>query len=244
MNSNLEYFLKSPSAWRAFISWPKFSATSFRIVSSLARQGIVPKTVIDVGANAGQFTVACANVFSGVTVHSFEPIPDCIAKLTRNVSKLGSVRVYPVALGEQIGEIAFHINSLSQSSSILTLGDRHRRAFPRAREINTIKVRLSTLDVEMGSVLLQAPVLLKVDVQGYELQVLHGATKTLERVDFILLEASFSQLYEGEKLFMEIVHAMDERGFEFLRPIAWLDDPRSGEVLQVDALFARRGNRK
>jgi hypothetical protein len=57
-------------------------------------------------------------------------------------------------------------------------------------------------------------------------------------VDYVLLETSFRPLYEGEKTFMEIARMMEDHGFEFLRPVDWLSDPRNGEVLQMDALFA------
>jgi FkbM family methyltransferase len=217
--------------------------TAFRMVSSLNRQGIIPKTVIDVGANVGQFAVACAKIFPGVSVHSFEPLPDCVKQLNRHVARLGDVRVYPFALGAQGGEVVLHVNSHRHSSSILSLGERHLKAFPDAREIQAIRVPISTLDRELESVSLESPVLLKLDVQGYEAQVLNGATETLKRVDYVLLETSFRPLYEGEKTFMEIARMMEDRSFEFLRPVDWLSDPLNGEVLQMDALFARAAGR-
>jgi FkbM family methyltransferase len=215
--------------------------TSYRMVSSLMRQGVIPKSVVDVGANVGQFAVACAKIFPGITVHSFEPLPNCLKQLKRNVLRLGGVLVYPVALGAECGEVTMHVNSHSHSSSILALGERHRRAFPDAREIDDIKVRMSTLDVEMKSLSLEGPVLLKLDVQGYELQVLEGAVETLRTVDYVLLEASLRPLYEGERTFMDVARTMQDRGFEFLRPVGWLDDPNTGEMLQMDALFVRSG---
>jgi FkbM family methyltransferase len=190
----------------------------------------------------GQFAVACAKIFPGVSVHSFEPLPDCVRQLNRHVARLGDARVYPIALGAQSGEVVMHVNSHSHSSSILGLGERHRRAFPRAREIDQIKVKMSTLDLEMERMSFERPTLLKLDVQGYESQVLQGATETLKRVEYVLLEASFRPLYEGEKTFMDIARMMEGRGFEFLRPVAWLSDPHNGEVLQVDALFAKSGS--
>jgi FkbM family methyltransferase len=230
-------FIASPSAWWALLSWPKFSLTSFRMVSSLMRQGVNPKTVIDVGANVGQFAVASAKVFQAVAVHSFEPEPESLRRLRQNVAKLGNVHVYPLALGEECGVARFHINSHSHSSSILALGERHQTAFPYAREVDTIEVSVSTLDRELASVSLRPPVLLKLDVQGYEPQVLMGGTATLGRVDYVVLEASFRPLYEGERTFLDILGMMRDRGFEFLRPVGWLHDPHSGEILQMDALF-------
>jgi len=97
------------------------------------------------------------------------------------------------------------------------------------------------LDRELKSVPLEDPILLKLDVQGYEVQVLEGAAETLKKVDYVLLEASFRPLYEGEKTFLDIARMMEARGFEFLRPVAWLSDPHNGEVLQMDALFAKSG---
>jgi FkbM family methyltransferase len=242
MGSNLAFLLGTPRAWVALTSWPKFSVTSYRMVSSLARQGIRPATVIDVGANVGQFTVACTRFFPDAQIHSFEPLPACAEALARNVKQIGRVRVYPLALGDVPGEALLHVNSLSHSSSLLTLGERHRQAFPDAREVSTVKVPVSTLDRELHSVLLQGCTLLKLDVQGYEARVLEGAAETLGRVDLVLLETSFRPLYEGERTFMEVVRMMDVRGFEFLRPAGWLEDPRTGEALQMDALFARRGS--
>ena len=239
---NMSYVMGNPSIWCAFFSWPKFSLTSYRMVSSLMGQGIIPKTIIDVGANVGQFAVACAKIFPGVAVHSFEPLPHCLKELDRNVARLGGIRVYAVALGEHGGEVAMHVNSHSHSSSILTLGERHRKAFPHAREAQMIRVPISTLDRELNSVSLENPVLLKLDVQGYEPRVLNGATETLKRVNYVLLETSFRPLYEGEKTFMDIARMMEGCGFEFLRPVAWLSDPHDGEVLQMDALFARSGS--
>jgi FkbM family methyltransferase len=239
MMAEVIYFIANPAAWLAFLLWPKFSFTSFRIVSSLRRQGIEPKTIIDVGANVGQFAVACAKIFPTSTVHSFEPEPKSLEKLKRNVENLSKVRICPVALGERSGEALFHINSHSHSSSILPLEERHRQAFPEAQEVKTIKVPLSTLDRELKSISMDRPVLLKLDVQGYEPHVLEGASDTLKRVDYVILEASFRPMYVGEKTFVEITAMMEERGFQFLRPLAWLTDPHNGEVLQMDALFGK-----
>ncbi len=227
----------------ALVSWPKFSLSSYRIVSSLRRQGLVPETIIDVGANVGQFAVACAKVFPEASIHSFEPLPECVGRLRKHAAKLGAIHVYPVALGSLSADASIHVNSHSHSSSFLSLGERHREAFPSASEVGTVEVSMSTLDLQMSSVALRGPVLLKLDVQGFEPQVLDGASDTLPRVDYVLLELSFRPLYEGEKTFIEILHLLTGSGFEFSRPLGWLKDPRNGEILQMDALFVRTPGR-
>ena len=87
---------------------------------------------------------------------------------------------------------------------------------------------------------LEPPVLLKLDVQGYEATTLRGGLETLKRLDYVILEASFKPMYEGEMLFMDIVHLMASYGFHFLRPVGWLSHPETDEFLQMDALFNRR----
>lgn len=225
-----------------FVLWPKFSVTSYTMISGLKRQGVLPKTVVDVGANVGQFAIAAAKLFPGVQVHSFEPNPPCAAQLQCNVTKLAAVQVHQLALGRVAGTVDFHVNTHSHSSSILPLANSHLDAFPDARESGVIQVQVSTLDQVFAGQILPSPVLLKLDVQGYELPVLQGGKVFLQSVDYVLLEASFKPLYQNEPLFMEIVAQMRELGFEFLRPVGFLRSPQTGEFLQMDALFQRRSD--
>jgi FkbM family methyltransferase len=205
----------------------------------LMRQGLLPKTIIDVGANVGQFAVASSYIYPKSTVYSFEPNPPCASQLQKNVDGLSNVKVYQLALGDASGEIEFHVNSHSHSSSILPLASSHLDAFPDARESTIIRVEVSTLDKVFEGVEMQHPVLLKLDVQGYELQVLLGGQELLAHVDYVLLEASFKPMYQGEPVFVDIEKKMREFGFEFLRPVGFLRAPKTGEFLQMDALFQK-----
>lgn len=225
----------------ALLTWPKFSVTSFKMVSGLDRQGVSPGTVLDAGANVGQFAIASAKLFPDVWVHSFEPVPVCFEKLRQNVSCLGNVAVYHLALGKNEGKVPLYVNSYSHASSVLPLAPAHREAFPEAREEKEITVKLSTLDRVFAGTELLRPILLKLDVQGYEAEVLRGGEETLKRVDYVVLEASFKPMYEGELLFMDVVRLMEDQGFRFERPLGWLEAPGNGEILQMDALFVRDG---
>jgi FkbM family methyltransferase len=234
----IELALDIPGIY-ALLTWPKFSLTSYRMVSALKQQGIHPQTIIDVGANVGQFTVAAAKLFPNRQIHSFEPLPEAVTLLKKHVRKFKNISVYPLALGDHEGDIPFHVNAYNLSSSIIPLAQAHRQAFPNAQEVKTISVNLSTLDKVFNAITLEPPVLLKLDVQGYESITLRGGLKTLQQVDYVILEASFKPMYEGEMLFMDIVRLMAEYGFQFLRPVGWLSHPKTGEFLQMDALFER-----
>ncbi len=228
------------AALAAWLSWPRFSVTSFRLVSGLVKQGIVARTVLDVGANTGQFAVAAAKLFPGARVYSFEPLPACVTQLRRHASKLPNLTIYPFALGDhEADDLPFHVNSNNQSSSALRLTEGHRTAFPDEKETASTTVKASTLDRIFELIDLAPPVLLKLDVQGYEAKVLLGGVKTLRRVDYVVLEASLRPMYDGEVLFLDLVRVMAGYGFRFLRPVGWLADRETDEVLQMDALFER-----
>ncbi|OAD23265.1 Methyltransferase FkbM domain protein [Candidatus Thiomargarita nelsonii] len=93
----------NPREIYALLTWPKFSLTSYRMLSALKQQSIRPQTIIDVGANVGQFTIASAKFFPKLQIHSFEPLPEAVTLLKKHVRKLKNITVYPLALGDQEG---------------------------------------------------------------------------------------------------------------------------------------------
>ena len=161
-----------------------------------------------------------------------------LTELRLNCRRL-SFRIHETAVGDQDGEVPIHINAHRHSSSILKLGVTHREAFPFATEETTKTVKLVRLDSIFRNHDFERPVLLKLDIQGYEPEALRGAAGILSRIDYVLIETSFRPMYDGETVFTEILSLMQSFGFRFLRPIDWLEYPRTGEVLQMDALFAR-----
>lgn len=236
-----ERLRSAASLGRAVVSWPGFSRTSYAMVKGLAAQGIWPRTVLDVGANRGQFTIAARNLLKPERIHAFEPLPDVGAALAHRCKDYPEVVVHHMALGERSGEAVLRVNRHSQSSSLLPLLDQHMAVFPDARELNEVVVRIGRADEVLAGEPLAHPVLLKVDTQGYEAEVLAGAAGVLDQLDYVVLETSFIPLYEGERVFRDILALMESASFEFVRPVGALRNPRTGEYLQIDALFRRLG---
>jgi FkbM family methyltransferase len=223
----------------AFARWPTFSRTSYRMVARLRSAGLAPRTVIDIGANRGQFTVAARNLLHPSRIHSFEPLPAAADSLEKSCAGYPEVVVHRVALGAQQGRAALHVNKHSQSSSLLELGGRHLQAFPAATAVDHVDVIVRRLDAELDAIALERPVLVKVDAQGYESEILAGAGGSVEAMDALIVETSFTPLYEGETPFLELLDQVSEMGFRFERPVGTLTDPTTGEYLQMDALFSR-----
>lgn len=224
------------------ITWPVFSRTSYAMVTGLASQGVRPRTVLDAGANKGQFSVAARNLLQPERIHAFEPLPEVGDELARRCARYPEIVVHRMALGAAEGQAVLHVNAHSQSSSLLALQARHLAVFPDAREQSDVVVKVGRLDETLAGEPLAPPVLLKVDTQGYEADVLAGATGVLDRLDYVVLETSFTPLYEGERIFREVLSLMESLSFVFTRPVGSLRDPHTGEYLQMDALFRRQGS--
>jgi len=236
------YALESPKSIRALLTWPKFSLESYLVVTRLNSQGISPRTVLDVGANLGQFGVSAAMTWPEATVHSFEPDPEVAANLQKIVGGMRNVVVHTFAIGEANSDVEFHVNARDQASSILPQSQRRQQIFPDQRVTKTISVKMRTLDTAMPIEKLIGPVLLKIDTQGYEDRVLFGAGAILSKVDYVLVEASMTALYEGEMNFTQILQLLNGLGFEFVRPMNWHLAPTSGEVIEMDLLFAKKAH--
>lgn len=231
-----------PGGASAIVRWKPFSLTAFRILRALAAHGVAPRTILDCGANIGQFARAAVETFPDVRVVAFEPVPEIARTLERNLADRPRVEVRHVALGSYDGTTSFHRNEFSSASSILTLRRDAQLLFPGVRERDVIEVPIARLDTALADESLEQPVLLKLDLQGYELEAVKGARRTLAQTQHVLLETSFAATYEGEHLFGDVYAAMWEVGFRLVAPVAVLRDAR-GRVAQMDALFEARPER-
>lgn len=242
--ANLGKFLRlgrvllQPDGLRSCVRWKPFSITAFTMLRALKRQGLEFRTVIDGGANVGQFARAVSEVYPDAEIISFEAHPDVAETLRRNLADRPQVRVIRAALGGSDGSLEFFPNEYSLISSALPLHPDQRDLRENVRQFEPIRVPMISLDTFLDDEPLTPPVLLKLDVQGYEIEALKGATRTLERTHYVLVETAFKRLYEGEPLFEDLSDFLRGARFHFERPIDFEADPR-GEIVQMDALFLR-----
>ncbi len=195
--------------------------------------------MLDVGASRGQFALFAATNFPEARIVCFEPLPGPLDDLTRVLGD--RVEVRPVAVGARPGTATMNVSQRDDSSSILPIGQKQVGEFPGTAAIASIDVEVTTLDTaleEPG----ERPCLLKIDVQGLELEVLKGAAETLTQVDEALIECSFVELYEGQALADEVVEYL--LGFDLrlvgVHEIAYSAD---GSAIQADFFFRREAGR-
>lgn len=169
-------------------------------------------TLLDAGANKGQFSLAFRALRPAAQIIAFEPLPEAADRFEALFAGDAGVTLHRVALSDHAGQAVFHVTDRQDSSSLLKPGAGQREAFG-VDNATTIRVPLARLDACVPFAQLAAPVLLKIDVQGAELLVLQGCD-SLDRIDFVYVELSFVELYEGQPLFDTVSDYLTSRGFK------------------------------
>ncbi|MBX5440537.1 MAG: FkbM family methyltransferase [Solirubrobacteraceae bacterium] len=204
----------------------------------LARRGI--DLVVDVGANAGQYARELREYGYVGAILSLEPLSGAYAELARRAARDPAWTALRTAAGAHAGEITVNVAANSDSSSILPMAERHRAAAPQSAYVGTERAPIDRLDAIAGDAIARAArAYLKIDTQGYEWEVLDGAAESLPRLAGVELELSLVELYEGQRSWLALIDRLRAAG---MRPVGlshdfW--DERTGETLQVDAIFVR-----
>jgi FkbM family methyltransferase len=194
-------------------------------------------TVVDVGANSGQYGRELrGGGFSGAIV-SLEPLSDAFAALTAQAAGDPSWHCLNIAAGEADATTELYVTSNSASSSLLPLLEEHRRGAPTVSIVGRRTVRVTPLDAL--DVELEGPMLLKLDVQGYEQHVLSGAQKLLSQTALVECELSLARLYEGQASFAEMIARLDALNFRLMDIDPFFYDLDDGRVLTLDGMFER-----
>lgn len=199
-------------------------------------------TVIDVGANEGQFAHLISRFFPRADLYCFEPLQGPYAELESWAQTQGGrVHCFPLALGDHEGTVDMHLHQEhTPSSSLLEATESCHRIYPQTRSERLVPVRLSTLDRVLGGIVddMELEILLKLDVQGFEDRVLRGGTRVLSKCRALLLEVSLEPLYEKQASFHGLVALAHELGFRYAGNLdqKYGDD---GRVVFLDAVFVR-----
>jgi len=220
------------SCWRGLRIGVAPTVEHLPVLRSLKVDGI-----IDVGANRGQFTLACRLAKPGVAVVAFEPIPDEASTFRRVHSQASGVTLIESALGESTGTATLHLSKSADSSSLLPIGQRQTECFRDTAEVGTIQVTVNRLDDLANHWHGRSSQLLKLDVQGYELNVLRGAVQTLGACKFVYAECSEVELYEGQALKHEVSDFLKSKGF--VEKGMFNPEYQQSKLIQADYLFER-----
>ncbi len=192
-------------------------------------------TIIDIGANKGDWTAGMLEFCEPDQVICIEPHPQLAAGLNRRFSKLKNITVIQAAISAFQGRGELNITSNQQLNSLLKPEKEMQQIFPNnfdiqeRTEVDVFALDSITSDLEQISIL-------KIDTQGSEKNVLLGAADTLKKTKFVLLEAGFQPHYEGEASFFELDRILNTNGFcisNYSRPKGGRLEARYADVLYV-----------
>jgi FkbM family methyltransferase len=215
-------------------SWPPHIVLDHLIMNNI-------QTVLDVGANTGQYSEGLRKAGFKGRIISFEPASQAYHDLKMIAQWDKNWQTFNFALGESDGFSSIHISRHSPSSSILPMTSLHLDASPGSEYTNDEKIEVKTLDSIYDSLgIKDENVFLKVDTQGYEKKVLNGALGSLSFIRGIQLELSAYELYEGEEIYYSICRFVEEKNFRLVRIIPGFAHKGTHEMLQFDALFFRK----
>lgn len=200
----------------------------------LKRRGVV----IDVGASVGTFADVVLAYQPFADLHAFEPIPAAFTELKAKMAPFGGVHVINAAMGRRQETRNLAVRGFNECSSFLDIAPALTRGMPALdlSLVGDIAVPVTTLDAYATDQQLTSIQLLKLDVQGYELEVLSGATRTLPNVDWVYAEAQFQELYVGAPLFQDVARFLRAHEFSLFRMGSFKWDQK-GELLECDMLF-------
>ena len=193
----------------------------------LRRFGFLPKNTMDVGAFRGDWTRTCLEIFPHAKVVCIEPQNAEALGLTSLERTFPNVKVIQTLLGSSArDDVPFRDSG--PGSSVLEVGSNEKMGKP---------TRMTTIDSLIGSGACPPPEFLKLDVQGYEIEVLEGWTKHFDRCQVIQCEISLLPLVPGGPLLHELVAYLERRGFVMFDVTELIRSPSDGAVWQIDALF-------
>jgi FkbM family methyltransferase len=196
-----------------------------------------PACIIDVGANAGNWAGGVLDYYTPARLVCIEPDPRLAAGLRTRFAGRANISVIDRAVGSAPGTAELQVMENPVFNSLRAPDAATQAQYPssfRVRE--TVKVEIQTLDTLLADV--PAIRLLKIDVQGFEREVIAGAGAVLQRTDFVLMEVNFQTHYQGEAGFGELLGMMSGHGF----CLGNYSQPHGGqrEALYADAVFVRK----
>lgn len=232
--AKLSAVLKVPSYRKVFLRYRVAAAVEHTAVLG----SLDLRTVVDVGANRGQFSLFALNNYPTARVIAFEPLSAPADRFNQVLGGVPRVTLHRSALGASPSESDMHVSGHDDSSSLLPITSTQTELFRGTDEVRMETVRVARLTDILSESDVISPAMLKLDVQGYELEVLQGCEELLGAFDYVCAEGSFIELYEGQALAGQLIAWLSDHQFDLVCVYGTTSD-RGGRAVQADMLFRR-----
>lgn len=194
------------------------------------------KTIFDVGANIGTWTILAKSFFPEAAVYAFEPLNKHVKKFNELTTALKGISMQQYCLGNENISTTINVSSFSDSSSILDATPLEYELFGIKKESEE-EVEIKRIDLLIDKNILPIPDIVKLDIQGFELEALKGMDRYLNDVSYLIIEVSFKEYYFGQPLFLDIANYLSN--YKFNIHAFGQSTPVGKELWQIDVLFKR-----
>ena len=195
-----------------------------------------PKILFDIGAHNGDWSqIVLESLHEDITIALFEPQKIHFSEIVKLFNNKKNKYLFNLALGNS--SCTSHIKGGGASASLLDASDLQNSTFPGSFDVDKLEeVEVLTLDEVIAKNHLVSPDVIKIDVQGFELDVFKGAVKTLPGVKYIVAELSFIHLYKNQPSLTELLQFLEKNNFVIVDfGYQWRNE--KNELIQVDAIF-------
>ena len=206
------------------------------LLEDLRARGFQCRTLLDVGANRTWWSRMAKKVFAEADFCLIEPQIEMKALMEKFCQEFPGSSCFHAGAGAQKGKLTLTIWDDLYGSSFLPSPDENLKSSGRQREVEIL-----TIDGLIDSGRIRVPDLIKLDIQGFELEALKGATKTFGQTSVYILEVSFFSFSDvpGMPVFADVVAFMQERGYVAYDFPGFLRRPLDGALGQCDICFVK-----
>jgi FkbM family methyltransferase len=176
------------------------------------------------------------SIFTVAEVHAFEPLAHHLTKFNENTKQLTKVNTHSYCLGSENTTTVINVSSFSDSSSILNATPLEFETYG-IKKVGEENVLVKRADILIEQQTLPVPDIVKLDVQGFELEVLKGLGAQLNNINYLIIEVSFKEYYHGQPLFLDIANYL--WAFNFNVFAFGHSTPAGQELGQIDVLFKK-----
>lgn len=203
-------------------------------LEDLAGRGFQPKHILDVGANEGNWSRLAAGVFPNANFVLIEPQSEMNPYLEKFCKEHPSTQKIEAGAGAEKGSLTLTVWDDFQGSSFLAASDPVTRGNKQTRTVEIVTIDSLYADPE------KLPDLVKLDVQGFELEALKGAASLFGKTELFILEASLYKFLPDCPTFSSVVEFMSKRGYEVYDIPGFARRPYDGALGQIDLAFAQK----
>ena len=205
------------------------------LFKELRRKGLICNFILDVGAHSSEWIRTAMKAYPEATVYLIEPLEEMEDKLKQFCRDFPKSKYFLNGAGAKEENLLLTLSGVLEGANFLENKSNHLRSVNKQREVKII-----TIDSLIEKKEIEIPDMVKLDIQGFELEALKGASLLFGKTEVFILEVSFFEFIKGTPIFSDVIRFMSDRGYEAYDFPSFLRRPFDNALGQIDICFVKR----